>query len=637
MACMKLGSKSEAFHRDGHTWFCSSGLQSDCIVEVGESSFHLHKFPLLTRSKLLEDLIAEQSTNNGTTCILQLDDLPGGTNSFLLVAKFCYGVRIELDALNIVRLRCAAEYLGMTEEYGEGNLISQTENFLNEVFNHWTDSLQALETCEEVFPLAEEIHIVSRCIRSIAMKACADPCLFSWPMSARSRDATRSPEEGNVFWNGIWISGKSNTVGDDWWYEDVSFLTLPLYKRLIQEVISNGMKPEKVAGALMCYARRYLPLLGRQSSFQNVKQDALGSTIKTTPQADQRNLLEEIVELLPDQKGIAPTKFLLRLLRTAILLHAGPSCKENLEKRIGAQLDQAGLEDLLIPNVGYSSETLYDIDCVLRMLDHFMMVDRDDPPPTNFVLDEGQLLGGDGGASQSFAPVTLVANLIDNFLAEVASDVNFRLAKFQSLAALIPDYARRIDDGIYRAIDIYLKAHPWLTDSERELLCRLMNCQKLSLEASTHAAQNERLPLRVIVQVLFFEQLRLRTSVAGWFYVSDNLDNSQNPSGNLALMRNDDGIQEHREEVEVRERIVELEKECMSMKQEIEKLMKNKGSWNMLLRKLGFGRTKKPNGDQKPRNGKETSTMEDSTAPLMNGGVVDDGGDRNNGKSGRLS
>ncbi|CAN1174265.1 BTB/POZ domain-containing protein At5g03250 [Linum perenne] len=629
MACMKLGSKSELFHRDGHTWFCSSGLQSDCVVEVGESSFHLHKFPLLTRSKVLENLIAEQSSENGTSCVLQLDDLPGGTNSFLLVAKFCYGVRIELDALNIVRLRCAAEYLGMTEEYGEGNLMAQTENFLNEVFSHWTDSLQALETCEEVLPLAEELHIVSRCIRSLATKACAELSLFSWPMSACSADV-QSPEGNKVCWNGIWTSSAKTHMGagDDWWYEDVSFLTLPLYKRLIQEVISNGMKPEKVAGALMSYARRYLPLLGRQSSFQNVKQDALGSTIKTTPQADQRNLLEEIVELLPEQKGIAPTKFLLRLLRTAILLHASSSCQENLEKRIGLQLDQAALEDLLIPNVEYSAETLYDIDCVQRMLDHFMFVDRDDIPTSNdYVLnDQG---------SRSLTPVTLVANLIDNYLAEVAPDVNFKLTKFHSLAVLIPDYARPIDDGIYRAIDIYLKAHPWLTDSEKEQLCRLMNCQRLSLEASTHAAQNERLPLRVIVQVLYFEQLRLRTSVAGWFYVSENLENSQNPNGNnLALVRNDEGVaddeivQEDSNNVEMRERVLELEKECMSMKQEIEKLVvKNKGSWNMLLRKLGFGRTNQNNctDDQQPKAaarkiGKE-SPIPKSTAPLvMNGG-----------------
>ncbi|GKA27283.1 BTB/POZ domain-containing protein-like protein, partial [Tanacetum coccineum] len=62
-----------------------------------------------------------------------------------------------------------------------------------------------------------------------------------------------------------------------------------------------------------------------------------------------------------------------------------------------------------------------------------------------------------------------------------------------------------------------LQAHPWLTECEREHMCKLMNIQKLSLGATTHTDQNERLPFRVPVQVLFCEQLRLRTSIAGWF------------------------------------------------------------------------------------------------------------------------
>ena len=108
-----------------------------------------------------------------------------------------------------------------------------------------------------------------------------------------------------------------------------------------------------------------------------------------------------------------------------------------------------------------------------------------------------------------------------------------------------------------------------------------MNCQKLSIEASTHAAQNERLPLRVIVQVLFFEQLRLRTSISGWFFVSDNLENSQNPNANLALNAQDRaaGIDE------VRERLSDLEKECQTMRREIQKLVKKKKSWNIFCRR----------------------------------------------------
>ena len=110
--------------------------------------------------------------------------------------------------------------------------------------------------------------------------------------------------------------------------------------------------------------------------------------------ADQRNLLEEIVALIHNQKGATPTNFLLRLLRTSMILHASPSCREKLEKQIGVQLDQAALEDLLIPKMGYSLETLYDIDCVQRILDHFVLVDHEAlDSSSNYIVDEGQLMG----------------------------------------------------------------------------------------------------------------------------------------------------------------------------------------------------------------------------------------------------
>lgn len=155
-----------------------------------------------------------------------------------------------------------------------------------------------------------------------------------------------------------------------------------------------------------------------------------------------------------------------------------------------------------------------------------------------------------------------------------------------------------------------------------------MNCQKLSLEASTHAAQNERLPLRVIVQVLFFEQLRLRTSVAGWFFVSDNLENLQNHSGNLALTRTEASHQAgtRRNQVvavdNVRERVSELEKECLSMKEELEKLVKTKGTWNSIFRRFGFKPKSNKSGDTKvPKNGDNAKEQPAPApaAPAVNG------------------
>lgn len=47
-----------------------------------------------------------------------------------------------------------------------------------------------------------------------------------------------------------------------------------------------------------------------------------------------------------------------------------------------------------------------------------------------------------------------------------------------------------------------------MTKAERKNLCGLMDVKKLTTDASMHAAQNEQLPLRLVVQVLFLEQTR---------------------------------------------------------------------------------------------------------------------------------
>ncbi|KAF8400714.1 hypothetical protein HHK36_014014 [Tetracentron sinense] len=53
------------------------------------------------------------------------------------------------------------------------------------------------------------------------------------------------------------------------------------------------------------------------------------------------------------------------------------------------------------------------------------------------------------------------------------------------------------------------QAHPGVSRQERKSLCRLIDNQKLSPEASIHAAQNERFPVRAVIQVLFSEHTKL--------------------------------------------------------------------------------------------------------------------------------
>jgi hypothetical protein len=50
-----------------------------------------------------------------------------------------------------------------------------------------------------------------------------------------------------------------------------------------------------------------------------------------------------------------------------------------------------------------------------------------------------------------------VGKLIDGYLAEIAYDPNLTISSFVDLSRSIPEFGRPIHDGLYKAIDIYLK------------------------------------------------------------------------------------------------------------------------------------------------------------------------------------
>ncbi|MCI25392.1 BTB/POZ domain-containing protein, partial [Trifolium medium] len=53
-------SSSEKPSSKGQAWFCTTGLPSDIVVEVDDMTFHLHKFPLMSKSRKLHELITQQ-------------------------------------------------------------------------------------------------------------------------------------------------------------------------------------------------------------------------------------------------------------------------------------------------------------------------------------------------------------------------------------------------------------------------------------------------------------------------------------------------------------------------------------------------------------------------------------------------
>ncbi|OWM65677.1 BTB/POZ domain-containing protein NPY5-like [Punica granatum] len=492
MKFMKLGSKPDSFQAEGdNIRYVATELATDLAINVGDVKFYLHKFPLLSKSARLQKLVNEESADE-----IQIGDIPGGPAAFEVCAKFCYGMTVTLNAYNVVAARCASEYLEMYETVEKGNLIYKIEVFLNSsIFRSWKDSIIVLQTTRSLHPWSDELKVVSRCLDSIALKASIDTSKVEWSYTYNRKKLPSENGSGDeAHWNGV---RKQQMVPKDWWVEDLCELQMDLYKRVITTIKAKGSVPSKVIGeALQAYALRRLPGFSK-------------GVIQSNDIAKHRALVEMIMRLLPLEKGSVPCGFMLRLLRAAVLLECAEMERNNLMGRISLQLDEASVGDLLF-RAPPGEPTMYDVETVERLVEEFAMHQRSDE--ISRVDEFGEEIKSPLRLSESKARVV---KLVDGYLAEISRDPNLPLAKFVNLANMVSGFPRPTHDGLYRAIDMYLKEHSEITKSERKKICKLMDCSKLSAEACMHAVQNERLPLRVVVQVLFFEQARASTSSAG--------------------------------------------------------------------------------------------------------------------------
>ncbi|CAN6286887.1 unnamed protein product [Urochloa humidicola] len=580
-------------------WFCTTGLPSDVVFEVHDMTFHLHKFPLMAKSRKIHRLLTEQEEqrparwgrrrrrspgsgggdsgddgaaeteieeaeeeedeaeqqqqqvrrdgDGGQPYSIAFPDFPGGPGTFEAAAKFCYGVRVDLTAWNVAPLRCAAAYLEMTEDHAEGNLAALAESFLEQtVLRHPGDATKSLKSCEELLPLAEDLGIVSRCADAIAARS-------------SSAAAARS------------------------WCDDLAVLGLPMYKRVMAAMAARDdvRAAEARESCLVSYARGTIPGLSR-----SMRRRLASAPVSS--EVEQKELLEAVVASLPAGRcsgRVVTAKFLFALLRTAHILRASDAARAALERKAGTQLEQATLEDVLIPSYSGAAETLYDVDCVERVVRWFLS-DEELASPAAIEVEE-EAAGGGEVSRRSAVAMVQVGKLVDSYLAEVASDANLKPAKFCELALSLPDHARIYDDGVYRAVDIYLKAHPRLTAEERDRVVGVVDCRKLTVEACTHAAQNERLPLRAVLQVLFFEQLQLRRAITGTLLAPggggparaarQQQQQRAGTSGEAAAWRGATALAQESQVLRldmdsVASRVQELERECSSMRRAIKNI-----------------------------------------------------------------
>ncbi|XP_062225153.1 coleoptile phototropism protein 1-like isoform X1 [Phragmites australis] len=514
-------AKMDGFvRRDQSCRYASSDIPSDLLVKVGGVNFHLHKHPMVSRSARLARLVDEASAllspDAVFVTVVDLPDLPGGHGAFELVAKFCYGIMVDIMATNVAVLRCAAEYLEMTEDLEEGNLAFRAEAFLGYVVaSSWLDSVVVLRCCEGLSPWAEDLQLVRRCSESVAAKACTNTRAVRWAYAGRM--SPKTPRAGTSS-----DSRQQLLPPADWWVDDICVLRIDHFVRVVTAIQAKGMRCDLIGAAITRYSSKWLSAgINKESSTSHdsapwtqagVLQMVIAGEgdLQMEMANEQRMVVESLISIIPPQKDCVSCGFLLRLLRLAVMLKAAPALVTEVEKHVGMQLEQAALPDLLVPSYPYGrADAAYDVDLVQRLVEQFVVQEQS---PTAALCSEGR--GKEKQEQQQNAKALRVARLLDSYLSEVSRDRNLALSKFQALAESLPESARVCHDGLYRAIDSYLKAHPAATEHERKRLCRALDCGKLSREVRMHAAQNERLPLRVVVHVLLSEQAKMTSALA---------------------------------------------------------------------------------------------------------------------------
>lgn len=343
--------------------FCVSEFlitESDCL------EFFCRQFPLLSKSEKLNRLVFESRDTEKDHIILS--DIPGGADTFELVARFLYGGKFELTPHNVAALRCAADYLEMSDSsHGNGGFVALTENYLNLVVTgSWRDSIIVLKSCTELAPWADDLEIVRRCSESVAWKCSTDPHGIRWS-----------------------FSGKETLR--DWWFRDVCSLSIDTFSKVIQALTAKGLNQTLLAAVVGCYAEKGLPLApgsdmlttlktkeeSQQASFvafTGFNQGIVARDAKKAQHKSYRAIIQGIVKLLPPQPEAVSVKLLVKLLRVACAVDAGSLCKTDLVKRIAPHLDKLLLEDLLIPASG---ESTYDVDVVQQILEFYLQVSSD--------------------------------------------------------------------------------------------------------------------------------------------------------------------------------------------------------------------------------------------------------------------
>ncbi|CAI5967071.1 unnamed protein product [Closterium sp. NIES-65] len=432
----------------------AAGMRSDFTITFGATTDYFSKHAVEEeKSSSRRNSGDPESSANGKRARLDLSNLPGGIETFKLVACFCYSVPITITPDNVTALYCAAIYLDMRDDPRAAmcggpydcNLLTLASRHLTSYLSHPRAALTVLQSCDASSAIrasAESAGLLLTTVNAVARlvvkEAGKGDDAYDGPDAAavKTDKAGREEKDKDKVADGAASEAEEKTdsagAGPLWLSPQLLHLSLPTFVQLHAALSSLGMSALHLFALLEAYCNTWLPFPVDVPS-TSTSPAATSADAQTT--STWKPTLEAAVALLfalsagpsatgqagKGAVGLPSIQLLVRLLRLCPEVDASKSAKSRLQ-------------------------TTPDTNASAAAITH--------PAGSSAAAVEGA-----GAASLSQA-----ASIVDSYLKAISTSPNSSSISpdsFISLATALPLACRPLHDALYEAVAAYVAARGW--------------------------------------------------------------------------------------------------------------------------------------------------------------------------------
>ncbi|CAL0314376.1 unnamed protein product [Lupinus luteus] len=144
-------------------WSLDTGRETDVLIRVQGTCFHLHKDRMISRSSYLKRHLTE------ATDFTLSPPLNVTAETFAAIAEYCYSHKAPLTPTNVAAIRTAAELLDMKGQQDGENLCHVSESYFCRIIGIGQEyASMVLRSCLPLLPDAETTaSLFSKCIEAL--------------------------------------------------------------------------------------------------------------------------------------------------------------------------------------------------------------------------------------------------------------------------------------------------------------------------------------------------------------------------------------------------------------------------------------------------------------------------------------